>query len=165
MDSVKKKVSCDEAFVKLSTLCARAEYCESDMRKKMQRWDMPEGAEDEVINRLVAERYIDEERFARAFVREKFRFNRWGRNRISMELGRKGIARFVIEDALEEIPVDENLSSLKSLLDAKRRSVKGKNDYDVRCKLIRFALSRGFSMDDIGRVIDGCDELSYDENE
>ena len=77
----------------------------------------------------------------------------------------KRIARFVIEDALEEIPVDENLSSLKSLLDAKRRSVNGKNDYDVRCKLIRFALSRGFSMDDIGKVIDGCDELSYDENE
>ena len=150
----KKKVSKDEAYLKLSTLCASAEYCEHDLRKKMDKWDMPEGSADKVIEQLVKERFIDEERFARAFVREKFRFNKWGRVRISLELKRKGIAEFTIEDALEEIPSDDNLETLKALIASKRRSVKGKSEYEIKCKLIRFALSRGFDMDDINRAMD-----------
>ncbi|MCR5313965.1 MAG: RecX family transcriptional regulator [Bacteroidaceae bacterium] len=150
----KKKVSKEEALLKLSSLCAAAEYCESDLRKKMQKWDMPEGAEDEVIQQLVKEHFLDEERYARAFVREKFKFNRWGRIKISLELKRKGIGNFVIEDALEEIPDGDNLETIKTLLSNKKKITKGKNDYDIRCKLIRFALSRGFSMDEIDKVID-----------
>lgn len=150
----KKKVSKDQAYLRLSTLCANAEYCESDLRKKMQRWDMPDGAEDAVITQLTKERFIDEERFARAFVREKFRFNKWGKVRITLELKRKGIDQFVIEDALEEIPSEDNMDILSNLLASKKKTVKGKSDYEIKCKLIRFALSRGFEMDDINRVID-----------
>lgn len=154
METVKKKVSKDQAYLQLSSLCARTEYCEYDMRKKMQKWDMPEGAEDEVIEQLVKEKFIDEERYAHAFVRSKFRFNRWGRVRITQELKLRRIAPQVIADALEEIPNDENLDTLKALIDSKRKSVKGKSDYEIRCKLIRFALSRGFMMDDIEKVLD-----------
>ena len=150
----KKKVSKDEAYLKLSVLCASAEYCEYDLRKKMDKWDMPEGAADKVIEQLVKERFIDEERFARAFVREKFRFNRWGRVRISLELKHKGIAKFTIEDALEEIPKDDSIGTLRSLIASKRKSVKGKSEYEIKCKLIRFALSRGFEMDDINEALD-----------
>jgi len=149
----KKKVSKDEAYLKLSTLCAGAEYCEADLRKKMQRWEMPDGAEDAVIAQLIKERFVDEERFARAFVREKFRFNKWGRVRITQELKMKRISQNTIEDALEEIPSDDNLETLKALIESKKKSVKGKSDYEIKCKLIRFALSRGFTMDDINKVI------------
>lgn len=157
MPVAKKKMSKEEAYLRLSSLCAVAEYCESDMRKKMQRWEMPEGAEDAVILQLVKERFIDEHRFAHAFVREKFRFNRWGRVRISLELKRRGISDVDIEDALEEIPSDDNLTTLKELIAAKRKSVKGKSDYEINGKLIRFALSRGFCMDDILKVVNVSD--------
>ncbi|MBP5479810.1 MAG: RecX family transcriptional regulator [Bacteroidaceae bacterium] len=153
----KKKVSKEEALLKLSSLCATAEYCEYDLRKKMQRWDMPAGAEDEVIERLTKERFIDEERYAHAFVREKFRFNKWGRVRIALELKRKGINEFTVEDALEEIPSDDNIETLRTLIASKKKSVKGKSDYEIRCKLIRFALSRGFDMDDINEALDSLE--------
>lgn len=154
MIAAKRKVSKDEAYLKLSAQCANAEYCEYDLRKKMLRWEMPEGAEDEVIEKLVKERFVDEERFARAFVREKFRFNHWGKIRITQELKIKRISPSVIEDALEEIPQDDNIEALRNIIATKRKSVKGKSDYEIKCKLIRFALSRGFEMDDISKVID-----------
>lgn len=153
MQTSKKKVSKDEAFLKLSALCAGAEYCEHDLRKKMHKWEMPEGAEDEVIQQLVKERFVDEERYAHAFVREKFRFNRWGRVRIAQELKMRHISPMVIEDALEEIPADDNIETLKALIETKRKSVKGKSDYEIKCKLIRFALSRGFTMDEVEKAL------------
>jgi len=153
MQVTKKKLSKEEALTRLATLCAGAEYCEYDLRKKMERWELPEGAEDAIIQQLVKERFLDEERYAKAFVRDKFRYNKWGRIRISMELKKKRISEHVIEDALEEIPSDDNLDTLKALIESKKKSVKGKSDYEIKCKLIRFALSRGFTMDDINKVI------------
>lgn len=153
MQVTKKKLSKEEALTRLATLCASAEYCEYDLRKKMERWELPEGAEDAIIQQLVKERFLDEERYAKAFVRDKFRYNKWGRIRISMELKKKRISEHVIEDALEEIPSDDNLDTLKALIESKKKSVKGKSDYEIKCKLIRFALSRGFTMDDINKVI------------
>lgn len=150
----KKVMTEDEAYYKLSSLCAAAEYCETDMRKKMSRWELPDGAEDRLINKLVSERFIDESRFAMAFVREKFRFNHWGKVKISIELKRRGISQMVIDESLDEIHEDDNHDTLLSLLMSKKKSVKGKTDTEIKFKLMRFALSRGFTIDDIERVID-----------
>lgn len=171
-----------EVLQKMSYLCASAEYCKADILKKMARWEIVSnenanedendggssneykdliGNEDKqtaihqrIIEQLVADRFIDEERFAHAFVRDKFRYNRWGRNRIQQELRQKGIDRNIIEDALEEIPAEDNLETLKHLISVKRPSVKGRSEYEIKTKLIRFALGRGFSMDEILKVID-----------
>lgn len=154
-----------EVLQKMSYLCASAEYCKSDILKKMSRWEIVGDDEDNenedkqaairqrIIERLIADRFIDEERFAHAFVRDKFRYNRWGRNRIQQELKRRNIPQNTIEDALEEIPSEDNLETLKHLISAKRPSVKGRSDYEINAKLIRFALGRGFRMDEILKVI------------
>lgn len=134
------------------------------MRKKMDRWLLTdkdgnvadEGTVERILERLVRERFVDEERYAHAFVRDKSRYNRWGRVRIQQELRKRKIPALIIEDALTEIVEKENLDTLRTLIERKRPSVKGKNDYEVRMKLIRFAISRGFAMDDISKVID-CD--------
>ena len=169
-----------EAFMKLSALCASAEYCEADMRRKMARWilvspsqTLPEGEDladteinDEVsndkiknriIDKLYQERFIDENRYAHAFVRDKFRYNHWGKVRISQELRMRKIDAAIIAEALEEIPEDDNLDTLRQLIASKKKSVKGKSEYDIRCKLIRFALGRGFQMDDILKVVGDVD--------
>lgn len=158
-----------EAYMKLSALCAAAEYCILDMRRKMSRWLLvPDGSKsvdtnadesdqqalaDAVIVRLVKEGFIDERRYAHAFVRDKFRYNRWGSTRISQELRMRRIDSSIISEALEEIDEDDCLATLRQLIDRKRPSVKGRSDYEIRGKLIRFALGRGYSMDDILKVM------------
>lgn len=158
-----------EAFIKLSALCASAEYCEEDIRKKMKNWliaDSKEEAEigkdedrkENIIIRLVSEHYIDNKRYAHAFVRDKFRYNHWGRVRIAQELRMRKIESSIINEALEEIPEDDNQETLRKLIEGKKKSVKGKNDYEIKCKLMRFALGRGFQMSDIVKVIGDIDD-------
>lgn len=144
-----------EAYLKLSALCASAEYCEYDLRKKMRNWEVV--SPDSIFTRLRKERFIDDERYARTFVRDKFRYNHWGRVRISQELRMRKIDSSIIDDALTEIPEEDNLDTLRNLINNKRKSVKGKSDYEIRCKLIRFALGRGFQMDDILKIVGDVD--------
>lgn len=151
-----------EAYQRLSALCVTAEYCLADMRRKMARWELldkdgdaaDEDAEERILERLVRERFIDESRYAHAFVRDKSRYNRWGRVRIQQELRMRQIPQLIIDDALMEIDADETLDTLRTLIEHKRPTVKGRNDYEVRMKLIRFALSRGYEMDDILKVVE-----------
>ena len=142
-----------EAYQKLSALCAMSEQCCHDMMKKMKRWEMADDVSERVVARLVKEKFIDEERYAKAFVRDKFRYNHWGRVRIEQELKRRKIAQRHIDEALEEIDEQDNLDALKEMIEKKRSSVKGRNEYEIRGKLIRFALGRGFAMDDIVKVM------------
>ena len=148
----------EEAYLKLSALCAMSEQCCHDLMQKMRRWELAEELAERVVARLVKERFIDEERYARAFVRDKFRYNHWGRVRIEQELKRKKIAQRHIDEALEEIDEKDNLKALREMIQKKRPSVKGKNEYEIKGKLIRFALGRGFQMDDIIKVVGNLED-------
>lgn len=154
MEAVKKHKTVDEAYLYLSALCVGCEYCISDMRRKMHAWTMPEGSEEDVITRLLKDNFVNESRYASAFVRDKFRHNKWGWQKIQFELRRKGISDEDIENARQEISDEEVAETLRKLLESKRRTIKGRNDYDIKAKLFRFALSRGFSYDQIEDVID-----------
>lgn len=156
--NAKKKLSESEAYTRLSALCAVAEYCTADMLKKMEKWELPEGAEERIMDKLKAEKFIDEQRYARAFVRDKFRYNHWGRKRIGMELGMKGIDKNVCLDALEEIDEEEYTSMLKQLIESKKKTFKGKTPYEVKMKLMRFAAGRGFEPAEISRCLD-CGDI------
>ena len=158
MEKQKKKYTKQEAYTRLSALCAMGEHCCHDIQKKMNNWELPEGADVRIIEKLVKEKFIDENRFAHAFVRDKFRYNRWGKIRIQQELRLRQIPQKHIDEALEEIESDDNLSTLKEIIRKKRPSVKGRNEYEIKAKLIRFALGRGFSMDDITKVIGDVDD-------
>lgn len=147
-----------ELFNKYSTLCAGGEYCCFDIKKKMQRLEVSEELADKVLQHLQKEKYIDEQRYAHAFVCDKFRYNRWGRVRIQQELRMKGIPQLFIEEALEEISEDDSYKTLLSLLQKKLPSVKGKNGYEIKMKLMRFAVSRGFNADMTRKIVE--DELS-----
>ena len=149
----KKMISENDAMIRLTAKCAGAEYCVADIRKMMSRWELPEGVADKIIKRLLDERYIDEKRYAHAFVRDKFRYNHWGWIRIELELKKRNIAQEFIDEAKEEINDEANLTELRRIIKSKRRTVKGKSEYEVNAKLFRFALSRGFSYADINEVL------------
>lgn len=143
----------NEAYSRLSAKCAMGEQCVYDVCKKMQRWELPDDVQQRVAKRLIDERFIDEKRYARAFVCDKSRYNHWGATKIKYELMKKGIGANDIEDALTEIDEEESLSALRHLIESKRRSVKGKSEYEIKAKLVRFAVSRGFSVQDVLRVV------------
>ena len=159
-----KEVTEQGAYLQLAQLCARAEHCQHEMLEKMRRWEMSDEAQARVMARLVKERYVDDERYARAFVRDKIRYNKWGRRKVEQALWQKGIDEDIRQRVLGEVDDEEYLSVLRPLLKQKRRSTKAASDYELNQKLVRFALGRGFTYDVIRKCLD-IDEEDCDESE
>ena len=155
----KKPITEQEALQKLSALCARAEHSSGEMLEKMRRWQLSEDARERVPDRLIDEKFVDDERFARLFVREKIRFDRWGRRKIEQALYQKGVASDISRRVLDEVDDEAYVAELKKLIAAKRRSVQAESDYEMRAKLTKYALGRGFGYNVIRQCIDGADEL------
>lgn len=149
-----KTITEEQALQKLATLCSHSEHSSGEMREKMRRWQLPDDAQERVLERLIAERFIDDARFARLFVRDRLRFASWGERKISMALHQKGIDEATAREALDEVSEDEWTDVLRKVIAAKRRVTKADSDYDLRAKLMRHALSRGFSMQQIERCLD-----------
>ena len=160
-----KEVSEQGAYLQLAQLCARAEHCQYELIEKMRRWDMSDEAQARVMQRLVSERYVDDERYTQAFVRDKIRYNKWGRRKVEQALWQKHIDKDIRERVLNEVDDDEYLSVLRPLLKHKQKTLKGGSDYERNQKLVKFALQRGFTYDIIRQCIDGdIDEMSDEED-
>ena len=161
---MKKEMNEQEAYLQLASLCAQAEHCEQEMRDKMKRWELDETVQNRVINRLTEERYIDNERYARAFVKDKIRYNKWGRRKVQQALWMKRIDTDIQQRVLDEIDEKEYLDVLRPLLKQKRKSIKAGNDYELNQKLVRFALSRGFTFDIIRQCLNVDEIDEYEED-
>lgn len=152
-----------EAYLSLAALCAQAEHCQWEMLEKMRRWELSDEAQARVMERLMKERYVDDERYARAFVKDKVRYNKWGRRKVEQALWQKHIGDSVRQQVLDEVDDDEYISILRPLLQQKRRSTKAASDYELNQKLIRFAVSRGFTIDIIKQCINVEDDAEFME--
>ena len=155
-----------DAYLQLAAVCAQAEHCEQELRDKMKRWGVDTEAQERVVARLVKERYIDNERYARAFVKDKIRYNKWGRRKVQQALWMKRIDEDIQQSVLDEIDDKEYLNVLVPLLKQKRKTIKADNDYELNQKLVRFALSRGFDFAIIRQCLKVDEEVDYgDEND
>ena len=160
---MKKEMTEQEAYLQLAALCAQTEHCRQEMLDKMKRWGLDEGVKDRIISRLVKERFVDDERYARAFVKDKVRYNKWGRRKIQQALWMKRIDEHIQQQVLDEIEEREYLDVLRPLLKQKRKSVKAQNDYELNQKLIRFALGRGFTFDVIRQCINVDETMDFND--
>ncbi|MDR0348090.1 MAG: RecX family transcriptional regulator [Tannerella sp.] len=124
--------------------CSAAERCIYDVRKKVTSHGGSAAVAERIIAYLVKEQFIDESRFCRSFVSDKFRFNRWGRIKINSELRKKEIAPALIEEALGNIDEESYAETLQELLKSKQKTVRSRNEQDLFGKLYRFAAGRGF---------------------
>ena len=140
---MKKEMTEQEAFLQLASMCAKAEHCQHEMLEKMRKWEVPETVQARVMARLVKERYVDDERYARAFVHDKLAFNRWGRLRLRRELRAKHIAAEAIDAALAAIDEVAYRDTLLALLRAKLPQG-GDTSPQARARLLRNAMSHGF---------------------
>jgi len=147
------RLSYEQALRRLATYCSRSERCVSDVRRKMNDWKIPGEQQNQIIRQLQKERFLDEERYCKAFVNDKLRYNRWGIYKIRYELGKKQIPEALIREALANLNLEENLERLRLLIEQKKKSVKGKNEFEIGQKLLRFAASRGFAQEEIEKVI------------
>jgi len=143
-----------DAYHKAALHCSRYEKSSNKIRQKLTDWGLDENEVYAVIEKLIDEKYIDDQRYANSFVRDKFRFNKWGRIKIAFLLKADRMLPSIIEKALEEIEEKDYLETLKSLLVEKAKKTKAVNQYDKKAKLFRFAQSRGFESELIFKVID-----------
>lgn len=161
-----------EAYARLASYCAQAERSPSDLRRRMQRLQLEEELQAELLTRLEAEGFVSGERFARAFVHDKHRFNGWGPRRLEHELRRHGIASSVIAAALEELEEETSAEDeeprVLELLRTKQRSLPAglerRKAYD---RLMRFGLYRGYDYDEVREAITqllDTDESDWEED-
>ena len=164
---MKKEKTEEEAFLQLAALCANAEHCQYEMLEKMKRWELSEEAQARVMAQLIEERYVDDRRYARAFVKDKIRYNKWGRRKVQQGLWMKRIDKEIQDEVLNEIDEKEYLDVLKPLLKQKRKSIKANSDYELNQKLVRFAYGRGFTFDIIRQCLDvsDIDEDEFEDDE
>lgn len=156
----KKKVKTPEqALAALMRLCARAEKSQEDARRLMRGWGLAERDAEGVLAKLVRDRFIDDARYAGAFVREKLRLSGWGGYKIRTALQRKRIDRALIDAALAEADRSGMDERLRRQLERKARTAKYTTQYELKTKLIRYGLSLGY---DYETVLDSAAALVTD---
>jgi len=133
-----------EALAFAAAYCSSAEHCKTEILEKTEKFELSLEEKAQLIERLQNEKFIDEKRYVRAFVRDRFRFNKWGRIKIRYMLRQKGIASDLIDEGIEAIPEEDYIDMLLTLLKQKKPSVKSKSNYELRGKMLRFGSGRGF---------------------
>lgn len=143
-----------EALSKITLYCARAERCIADVDKRLNAWMILPADRSDIIKTLLLHAFVDEQRYANAFARDKSKFQGWGVRKIEYALKAKGIKESLIQRALQEVDREALQTQLFILLNKKKILLLLKYDMlTVKHKLLQFALSRGFSYEDAKTMI------------
>lgn len=149
----KKPMTEEKALSRMAALCAKAECCTADADEKMRHWGLDEEARQRNLSYLTSHHYIDDARYCRAFINDKITYNHWGRRKIEQALWLKRMPESLSGPLLDEVPEERFLEILKPLLKAKLPTIKADSDYERDMKLIKFALGRGFGMEEIRKCL------------
>jgi regulatory protein len=132
------------ALNKAMALCASREYCSGEIRLKLDSWGVKIPDAEDIITRLIRENFINDQRYAEAFVKDKYRHNKWGKVKIAAHLRAKNIQSEFIKSALAILDDDQYKQEIRDILSSHRKFIKAKNKFDLKGKLLRFGLSKGF---------------------
>lgn len=147
-------LSPEKALNIIAGQCSKKEYCSKDVREKLARWELAEKDIAAIMEFLYRHQFIDDSRFARIYAEDKFRFNHWGKQKITMMLRQKGISSELIEEALEVIGNEHYDAGCLEILQQKLKSISEEDSYKLRAKLTRFALGRGFDFETINKCME-----------
>lgn len=151
----KKIYSLDEAREKLRAFCAYRERSQVEVREKLLGYGIIPDVAEELITELIQENFLNEERFARAYVRGKFNIKKWGRQKIKQGLYRHQLSDYVLRKAFEEIDDQKYIETLEALVDKKLRETRIRNEFQRNGKVAAYAISRGFEPDLVWEVVKG----------
>lgn len=148
----------EQALHKSAAYCSSSEHCISELKEKLDKWEVEPLDQMKIINYLKQEKYIDEVRYAVAFTKDKFRYNKWGKIKIAMALRLKGINSEIISGAMSAIDDEEYNQMIIKLIKDKERSIKFNNQYERQGKILRFMSGRGFETEAVIRLISKQDK-------
>lgn len=143
----------EKALGRLMKQCSLSERCRKDCIVSLDRWEVAKSDQQKIIDYLVENKYVDENRYVAAYVKDKSRFSNWGEAKIKTGLRTKGISWELINEAVSEIDTEAMEEKIVKALETKLRGLKYKDKYDLRNKLLRFAFSRGYSIGVVNRFI------------
>ena len=138
---------------KAMQLCSRREYCRKDIYDKIISWGSSPDKAGEIVNFLVENKFVDDRRYTEAYVKDKLRFNKWGRVKIAYMLRMQNIDKKMIADVLSQIDENEYIEILIGELRKKNKSKMSGNAFELKGKLFRFATGRGFEAETINEAI------------
>lgn len=144
MSFTKKTYTVEEALAKLQRYCAYQDRCHKEVAQKLKDMQMIPQASEQIIMTLIEENFLNEERFAMAFVRGKFKIKKWGRRRLTSELKQRNISKFLINQALGQISDVEYQTVFEALAHKKVNSLKGVSVLKKKKKLADYLLYRGW---------------------
>lgn len=150
---MRKEWSEQEMKAKAEGYCSLTERCVAEVEAKLKQWGATPQQSAHIIAHLSNEKYVDQQRYCKAFVRDKYRFNQWGRVKIAQALYAKKVSEETIAIGMEEIEEAEYEEILSKLLAQKNKSIKADSEYERTGKLIRFAVGRGFEMGTVLRCV------------
>lgn len=144
-----KAKTAQQALQSLMRMCARSERSSGDALRLMKRWGLTDEDAHKVLVRLQTERFIDDARYTEAFVRDKLNLSGWGAYKIKMALRTKGVSKEVIEEVVAPMLAETNMTErLEDIMRRRMRTLKYNSLYDAKTKLIRFAASRGYDIEE-----------------
>ena len=149
-----------EAWLKMADWCARQERCLYDVEQKLKALQIEETEKHCIIKKLSEENYVDDARYVKFYVQDKFRFNGWGKIKIQWQLSQKKVASTTIASALDDIDEETYENKLRDILNNKLKTIKGKDLWQTKAALLRFAQSRGFEYDLSNRLINQITQRS-----
>ncbi len=162
---IKRDKTPEQALASLMRLCAKAERSSGDAMRLMRRWGLSDADARRVLERLVRDRFIDDRRYAEAFVREKMNLSGWGAYKIGATLRSKGIAQTIIMQAMEQLDGADMHERLTTLLTKRLRTLRAKSPFDARTKLLRYALSQGYDYATARECVEAAVPADSDEFE
>ena len=136
-----------EALIKLEAFCAYQERSTGELKRKLSEWGIESDDALEIIETLASRGFVDDERFAFAYVSGKYRIKKWGRVKIRFELRQKGINDDLIKKAITSIDPEVYFSNIQEIVVRKWQETKGKDKWDKRAKVMRFLASKGYESD------------------
>ena len=137
-------LSPEQVLDKMAKYCAYQERCFKDVTDKLKTFDLPQKDKDEILRYLLDNRFVNDERFAKCFVKGKINQNGWGLNKIRFHLMQKGIAKELIDEALQAFDEEAYRQRLIEVLKSKAKTVKAASDFEKKRKLAAYAIQKGF---------------------
>jgi regulatory protein len=129
---------------KAMALCAGREMCSGDIHKRLVSWGANDQQAKKILSQLEADRFIDDTRYSSAFVKDKFRYNKWGKIKITSQLRIKNIPDAIIKSALDSIDETTYLDTIRNIILTHEKNVRAKSNFDLKAKLLKYGLSKGF---------------------
>jgi len=139
-----KPLTPDQVLDKMAKYCAYQERCVKDVRDKLMTYDIAQEDRDKVLEYLLDNRFVNDERFAKSFVRGKVHQSGWGVNKIRFHLVQKGIVKDIIDEALQQTDEEVYRQRLIDILKTKSKTVKAETDFERKRKLAAYAIQKGF---------------------